>query len=142
MDWKAPSSDDTASSYTVRIYSAVAGGGDPFGSPAAKTYTGLLWNNDPAVTGLSTSVDGNDGATVYSYTLPDGHGLADGERGWLAGWLWVRPWLGWFWLASALLLHRQLGRPGPGPRLGAAAATTGTSCPPTNTHHPPSFCFW
>lgn len=72
VNWVRPA-DDTASSYTVRIYKDA--GASSFAAEPAKVYPGLPWSGEsyggPGTLSLITD--------TYTFVLPADHGLSNGE---------------------------------------------------------------
>ena len=67
--WQRPATD-AAASYTVVVFAEK--GDATYTSAAAKTYSGIPWTG--TYTGLTINGDS------YTYQLPAGHGLPDGEQ--------------------------------------------------------------
>lgn len=65
VTWNAPTTDNTASSYAVRLYSSTAA----FAGAQAANWTGLAWDNQPPPSQGSLTIPGG-GQNGYSFTTP------------------------------------------------------------------------
>ena len=79
--WTRPTTD-TASSYTVRIYKDAGADSYVLGGSAVtpvKTFNGVTWTTSTAETSATITPTLSVSGNAYTYELPSGHGVADGE---------------------------------------------------------------